>query len=126
MLIKGGDTEYDSKEKEVFGIVMEFILSFHAVTDLATTTTNAVSINVTSRHGHMTRCFTLAQRHNRWSGLLCFFSSLSLRPQYPRLVFPPTLPIILDVITRHNLTHKGKRRLRLETDPSLGLSGAAH
>lgn len=39
--------------------------------------------------------------------------------QYPRLVFPPTLPIILDAITHHNVTHKGKWLLRLETDPSL-------
>lgn len=46
------------------------------------------------------------------------FPSLSLCPQYPRLVFPPTLPIILDVITHYNVTHKGKRPLCLETDLS--------
>lgn len=62
-------------------------------------------------------------RHRSW--LLCF-SSLSLRPQYPRLVFPPTLPIILDVITHHNVTHKGKRLLRLETDPSRTLWSSSH
>lgn len=88
---------------------------------------NTVSINVTSKHGHMTCCFTLVQRHNHWSGLLCFFfSSLSLRPEYPCLLFPPTLPIILDVITNHNLTHKGKRRLRLATDPSRTLWSSSH
>lgn len=64
-------------------------------------------------------------RHRHCSGLLSF-SSLSLRPQYPRLVFPPTLPIILDVITHHNVTHKGKRLLRLETDPSRTLWSNSH
>lgn len=44
------------------------------------------------------------------------FPSLSLCPRYPRLVFPPTLPIILDVITHYNVTHKGKRPLCLQTD----------
>lgn len=44
------------------------------------------------------------------------FPSLSLCPRYPRLVFPPTLPIILDVITHYNVTHKGRRPLCLQTD----------
>lgn len=50
------------------------------------------------------------------SWLSLFFSSPSFCPQYPRLVFPPTLPIILDVITHYNVTQKGKRLLCLETD----------
>lgn len=45
-----------------------------------------------------------------------YFPSPSFCPQHPRLVFPPTLPIILDVITHYNVTHKGKRLLCLETD----------
>lgn len=47
------------------------------------------------------------------------FPPLSLCPPYPRLLFPPTLPIILDVITHDNVTHKGERPLRLQTDLSL-------
>lgn len=48
-------------------------------------------------------------------GFHCF-PSPSFCPPYPRLVFPPTLPIILDVITHYNVTHKGKRLLCLVTD----------
>lgn len=49
------------------------------------------------------------------SWLHCF-PSLSLCPKYPRLVFLPTFPIILDVITHYNVTHKGKLLLCLEID----------
>lgn len=73
----------------------------------------------------ITCCVTLVHWHHHCSWLPCF-SSLSLPPQYPRLVFPSTLPIILDVITHHNVTHKGKRLLRLETDPSLNLWSYSH
>lgn len=48
-------------------------------------------------------------------GFHCF-TLPSFCPQHPRLVFPPTLPIILDVITHYNVTHKGKRLLCLEND----------
>lgn len=60
---------------------------------------------------HSTRLEDCAWRHT--------FPSLSLCPPSPRLLFPPTLPIILDVITHDNVTHKGERPLRLQTDPSL-------
>lgn len=60
---------------------------------------------------------------NILSGIQCF-PSPTFCPQYPRLVFPPTLPIILDVITHYNVTHKGKRPLHLETD--LHWTGYSH
>lgn len=41
------------------------------------------------------------------------FPSPSYGPPFTRLVFPPTLPIILDVITHCNVTHKGKQLLCL-------------
>ena len=48
-------------------------------------------------------------------GFHCF-PSPSFCPLYPCLVFPPTLPIILDVMTHYNVTHKGKWLLCLVTD----------